>query len=107
MLDKLEAIKVKYDEIVIVGMDKITDLAGKTLITFDPQKFTVYSGGFWLSSDNSIVATYNSGLLTLSDGKEFAEVFCPYILKSEGKVYLTYMYFSPVNNAIMQCRIPF
>ena len=99
--------KVKYDEIVIVGMDKITDLAGKTLITFDPHKFNAYSSRFWLSSDNSVVATYNSGLLTLSNGNEFAEVFCTYIVKSEGKVYLTYMYFSPVNNAIMQCRIPF
>lgn len=99
--------KVKYDDIVIVGMDKITDLAGKTLITFDPQKFSAYSSRFWLSSDNSFVATYNSGLLTFSNGKEFAEVFGTYILKSDGKVYLNYMYFSPVNNAIMQCRLPF
>jgi hypothetical protein len=99
--------KVKYDEIVNVGFDKITDLTGKTLITFDPQKFNTASGGLWLSSDNSRVACYNSGLLTLSNGKTFAEVFCPYLLKSEGKVYLVYMYFSPVNNAIMQCRFPF
>jgi len=99
--------KVKFDDIVIVGMDKITDLAGKTLITFDPHKYNAYSSRFWLSSDNSILATYNSGLLTISNGKEFAEVFCPYIMKSDGKVYLIYMYFSPVNNAIMQCRLPF
>lgn len=99
--------KVKFDDIVIVGMDKITDLAGKTLITFDPQKLYASANRFWLSSDNSRVATYNSGLLTLSNGKEFAEVFCPYLMKSEGKVYLNYMYFSPVNNAIMQCRLPF
>lgn len=99
--------KVKFDDIVNVAFDKITDLTGKTLITYDPQKGYASSNGFWLSSDNSRVATYNYGLLTLSDGKEFSEVFCPYIMKDAGKVYLTYMYFSPKNNAVMHCRLPF
>jgi hypothetical protein len=99
--------KVKFDDIVNVGFDKITDLTGKTLITIDPQKINISANGFWLSSDNSRLASYDYGLLTLSDGKEFAEVFCPYVMKDAGRVYLTYMYFSPVNNAVMQCRLPF
>ncbi|MFA5327460.1 MAG: hypothetical protein WC384_06685 [Prolixibacteraceae bacterium] len=99
--------KVKFDDIVNVGFDKITDLKGKTLITFDPQKLNNSANGFWLSSDNLRIASYNYGLLTLSDGKEFVEVFCPYLMKDAGKVYLTYMYFSPANNAVMQCRLPF
>ncbi|MDP3913400.1 MAG: hypothetical protein Q8R96_06660 [Bacteroidota bacterium] len=99
--------KVKFDDIVNVGFDKITDLTGKTLLSFDPQKLNNSGNGFWLSSDNTRIASYNYGLLSLSDGKEFAEVFCPYVMKAEGKVYLSYMYFSPVNNAVMQCKLPF
>lgn len=99
--------KVKFDDIVTIGYDKITDLTGKTLISFDPQKLNNSGNGFWLSSDNARIASYNYGLLSLSDGKEFTEVFCPYLVKDASKLYLTYMYFSPVNNAVMQCRLPF
>lgn len=99
--------KVKYDDIVCVGYNKIVDLTGKTLFTLDPQSVNNSGNGFWLSSDNSKVASYNYGLLKLSDGKEFNQVFCPYLVKEAAKVYLTYMYFSPPNNAIMQCRLPF
>jgi hypothetical protein len=98
---------VKFDDIVGIGYDKISDLTGKTLITFDPQKIYASKNEFWLNSDNSKVASYNYGRLTISDGTEFTEVFCPYVMKADDKIYLTYMYFSPANNAIMQCRLLF
>ena len=98
--------KVKFDEIVLISYDKISDLTGKTLKTLDPQKVNT-SGGLWLSSDNSRLATFDHGTLSPGDDKVFTEVFCPYVAKFDGKVYLTYMYFSPENNAIMQCKLLF
>lgn len=98
--------KVKFDEIVLTGYDKISDLTGKTLITLDPAKVRSFNG-LWLSSDNSRLATFSDGTLSIGDDKVYTEVFCPYVAKFDGKVNLTYMYFSPENNAIMQCRLPF
>lgn len=98
--------KIKYDEIVLLGYDKITDLTGRILKQLDPQKINT-SNGLWLSSDNARIATYDHGTLNIGEDKVCTEVFSPYLIKTEGKVYLTYMYFSPANNAIMQCKTPF
>ncbi len=97
---------IKFDEIVMVGIDKITDLSGNTLFSFDPQKVNPYDG-LWLSSDNKRYASYNYGILKFSDGKECHEVFSPYITKDNGKTVLNYLYFSPKHNAIMQVTAPF
>ena len=99
--------KTKYDDIIFLGPDKIMDLTGKTIKLIDPTKNQSSNSGFWLSSDNSKIASFDSGTLTLNDGSTLNEVFCPYLTKTDGKVYLSYMYFSPVNKAIMQCKIPF
>lgn len=98
--------KIKYDEIVFLTYDRITDLTGKLLKAFNPQLVNP-SNGLWLSSDNTQIATFDHGTLTMGDDKVCTEVFCPYLIKAEGKVYLSYMYFSPANNAIMQCKTPF
>jgi len=98
--------KVKYDEIVLLGYDRISDLTGKTLKIFDPQKINS-SAQLWLSADNSRLATFDMGTLNLSDDKICTEIFSPILTKIEGKIYITYMYFSPENNAIMQCKLPF
>jgi hypothetical protein len=97
--------KVKYDEIVLVGSDKIMDITGKTLIKLPPG--TYVSNEFFLKSDNSKYATYLNGTLTFSDKTTLSELFNPYIMKSEGKVYLSYMYYSPKRNSIMQCKVAF
>ena len=99
--------KVKYDEIVYIYQDKILDLSGKTIYTFDKQKLANSSNNYWLSSDNSRLASFDYGAVTFSDGKQCTEIFGLKLMKQDGIVYLVYMYYSPKNDAIMQCKIPF
>jgi hypothetical protein len=96
---------VKYDDIVMVYYNKITDLTGKLIMNVKPGGCSI--DGMFISSDNTRSACYNYGTLTFSDGKTLAELFNPHLVKSDGKVYLAYMYYSPKRNAIMQCKIPF
>jgi hypothetical protein len=97
--------KIKYNEILLVFSDKVTDLEGKVLATFQPGTF----GGenFFLKSDNSRYASYTYGTITFSDKVIMTDCFNPYLTKVNGQVYLTYMYYSPKKNAIMQCKILF
>lgn len=96
---------VKYDDIVMVYYNKITDLTGKLLMNIKPGVCS--ADGVFISSDNSKSACYNYGTLTFSDGKTLAELFNPHLVKTDGKNYIAYMYYSPKRNAIMQCKIPF
>jgi len=96
---------VKFDDLVVIAPDRIMDMTGKTVIklsrnTYDDQ-------GLFLNTSNTKYAMYNSGALTFSDNTTLAEVFNPYLINTDGKVFLTYMYYSPGKNAIMQCAIPF
>jgi hypothetical protein len=95
---------IKYDEIMLVSQNKILDLQGKTVYTYPTGSIPP---DFFLSSDNSKSAFYSYGTLTMSDGRKLSELFNPLLMKAEGKIYLTYMYYSPKRNAIMQCKIPF
>ena len=61
----------------------------------------------FVNSNNTKYAFYNSGTLTFSDNTTMTDLFNPYLVKADGKVYLSYMYYSPKNNAIMQHKIPF
>jgi len=97
---------IKYNDIVAATMDKITDMKGNPLYTYKSTEIGRFEK-FWLNSDNSRWAGYSNGKITFSDGKETNEVFSPYLDQFDGKVFLTYMYFSPVKEAIMQVRIPF
>jgi hypothetical protein len=95
----------KYDDILLFSYDKIMDLKGKTLFPFDPGTITV--DNVFINTDNSRYAIYSYGTLTFSDKSTLAEVFNPHWIKTDGKVYLAYMYYSPKRNAIMQCKILF
>lgn len=95
---------IKYDEIMLVSQNKVLDLQGKTVYTFPVGQIP---GDFFLSSDNSKTATYSYGTLTISDGRKLSELFNPQLMKADGKILLSYMYYSPKRNGIMQCRIPF
>lgn len=96
---------MKYDDILVNKYDKITDLQEKTIIPV--------TAGFegaddiFISSDNSRYAYYNSGTLNFNDKTTLSELFNPYLVKADGKIYLAYMYYSPKKNSIMQCKIPF
>jgi hypothetical protein len=96
---------IKYDDIVLTSGNKVMDLMGKTIFTF-PSGYYDFKNTF-ISSDNSKYATYSYGTMTMSDGKKLSDLFNPYLIKTDGKVFLAYMYFSPKRNAIMQCKIPF
>ncbi|MFH0843689.1 MAG: hypothetical protein V1903_13875 [Bacteroidota bacterium] len=95
----------KYDDIVVVGETRITDLQGKTIFSVDS---LIYSTeGLFLNQNNSRYAWYNYGTLAFSDGRSFPDCFNPHFVKTGGTEYIAYMYYSPVKNAIMQCKVPF
>lgn len=96
---------VKFNDLLVIAPDKIIDLTGKTVLKLS-QNSTNYDN-MYVNSSNTLYATYNYGTLTFSDNKTLAEVFSPYVIKTDDKVYLTYMYYSPGKDAIMQCSIPF
>jgi len=96
---------MKYDDILLTNESRITDLQGKTI--FNLQMGQYDPANTFISSDNKRYATYSYGTLTISDGKKLSELFNPFLVKAEGKVYLAYMYYSPKRDAIMQCKIAF
>jgi hypothetical protein len=95
----------KYDEIVFSAYDKIFDIKGNQLLTLK-QDFLGAEKVF-LSSDNKKYCAYIYGTLKFNDNSELKELFNPQLEKIDGKTYLTYMYYSPKSNGIMQCKIPF
>jgi hypothetical protein len=96
---------LKYDDILILAYDKIIDLQMKVVLTLKSQ--AVGAKDLFVNTNNTKYAYYNSGTLTFSDNTTLTELFNPYLVKTDGKVYLAYMYYSPKNNAVMQHKIPF
>ena len=96
---------VKLDDLLLIAPDRIMDMTGKTVMKLSRNSYS--TEGLFVNTNNTKYATYNSGALTFSDNTTLAEVFNPYLTNTGGKVFLTYMYYSPGKNAIMQCAIPF
>ncbi len=96
---------VKFDDLLVIAPDKILDMQGKTVMKLPQNSYS--TEGLFVNTSNTKYARYNYGALTFSDNTTLAEVFNPYMVKTDGKVFLTYMYYSPGKNAIMQCSIPF
>jgi hypothetical protein len=96
---------MKYDDILFVAYDKINDLQGKTLLTVRPD--IIGGGQLFINSDNSKYAVYDYGKLTFSDKTGLTDLFNPYLVRTDGKIYLSYMYYSPKKNSILQCKVPF
>lgn len=95
----------KYDDIVLLSYGKATDLQGKTLIALKPSD--AGASNIFINSSNTKYVLYNYGSLTFSDGKVLTDLMNPILVKSGAQVYITYMYYSPKKNAIVQCKIPF
>jgi hypothetical protein len=95
----------KYDEIVVVAMDKVIDLKGNPLITLKTPADG--SGQFFINSSNTRYANYKYGTITFNDNTTLPDLFNPYLVRKEGKVSISYNYYSPGKNAIMQCLLPF
>lgn len=96
---------IKYNEIVIFTYNKILDLKGTSLATLKSDQYG--ADKIYLSSDNKRLAVYGSGTLVFSDNTNLTELFSPMLGKADGNAYLSYLYYSPTKNAIMQCKIPF
>ncbi len=96
---------IKYDDILYIAYDKINDLQGKTLLTIRPD--IIGGGQLFINSDNSKYAVFDYGKLTFSDKTALTDLFNPYLVKTDGKIYLSYMYYSPKKNSILQCKVPF
>jgi hypothetical protein len=97
--------KVKYDEIMLVAPDKIYDLKGNSVMSLSQNSYNVES--LFVNTSNTQYAFYNSGSLVFSNNTTMTDLFNPNLVKTDGKVYLTYLYYSPGKNAIMQCAIPY
>ena len=96
---------MKYDDIVLVSQNNIMDLNGNTIFNLPAGNYD--PANTFISDDNKKYATYSYGALTISDGKKLSDLFNPHLVKTGGKVYLAYMYYSPKKDAILQCKIPF
>jgi hypothetical protein len=97
--------RMKFDDILVPAYDRVLDLQGKTIQTIKNEHM---GGDIFISSDNSKYAVNQYGTLVFSNNnKQLADMFNPYLIKVGGTVYLTYMYFSPKKNSIMQCKIAF
>ena len=96
---------LKYDDILVWAYDKIIDLQMNVILKIKPE--AVGAKDFFVNTNNTMYAYYNYGTLTFSDNKTMTDLFNPYLAKKDGKVFLTYMYYSPKNNAVMQHKIPF
>jgi hypothetical protein len=97
--------KIKIDDILVASPDKILDLQGNTVLKLSQNNGTMKD--LFVNSSNTRYASYNYGAITFSDNTTLSDLFNPYLVKADGKVFLTYMYYSPGKNSIMQCSIPF
>ena len=95
---------MKYDDLLVTVGDKIQDLRGNTIHTVTNDQA---GADFFISSDNSRYAWHDYGTLNISDKTTIPELFNPFLMKADGKIYLAYMYYSPKKNSILQCKIPF
>jgi len=97
--------KMKYDDILVNRYEGLTDLQGNKVVTIKPE----YAGSdkIFVNSTNTKYAVEGYGTLTFSDNTTLSDLFNVRLVKTDGKVYLAYMYYSPKRNAIMQCKILF
>jgi hypothetical protein len=96
---------MKYDDILVNTIDGITDLKGNKVMSIKPEYLGVST--IFINSANTKYAVEGYGTLSFSDNTGLSDLFNVRFIKTDGKVYLAYMYFSPKNNAIMQCRMLF
>jgi hypothetical protein len=95
----------KFDDILLISYIQVFDLTGKQLLTLNNEASGAEN--LFINSSNNKYAYYRYGTLTFSDGTTLSQLFNPNLIKVNGQVYITYMYYSPKTNAIMQCKIPF
>jgi hypothetical protein len=95
---------IKYDEICVISYDKILDLQGKILIKIKPE---YAQSPLFVNSSNTKYAVAGYESLLFSDNTSFTDLFNSRLIKKDGKVFISYMYYSPKMNSIVKCNIPF
>jgi len=94
----------KFDDIILISHDRVYNVQGKQVMTLKPEHAGVRN--IFVNSANTKYALYNYGTLTFSDGTPMInDIVHAREAKIDGTVYIVYMYYSPKNNAIMQCKI--
>ena len=84
--------EMKYDDILVNRYDGITDLKGNKVVAIKPE----HAGSkIFVNSSNTKYAVEGYGTLTFSDETTLSELFNSRLIKTDGKVYLAYMYYSP------------
>jgi len=94
----------KYDDIILISYDKVFDLKGNQVMTLKPEH--AGSKDLLINSANTKYAVNKYRTLIFSDGTSITDLLNARQIKVDGKTYIAYMYYSPKNNAIMQCKIP-
>jgi hypothetical protein len=96
---------MKYDNILATRYNKVVDMQGNNIISLKPE----HTGAekLFINTTNTRYVVYDYGTLIFNDGSSLSDLFNPGLVKTDGKIYLSYMYYSPKRNAIMQCKIPF
>jgi hypothetical protein len=98
--------EIKYDDIVVTTYtNKIYDLQGKLLFSLKQGPGEVQK--MFINSGSTKYATYGYGTLSFSDNTKLTDLFNPSLIKADGKVWMSYMYYSPKHNAIMRHKIAF
>lgn len=98
---------MKFDNILVTKYDVITDLKGNKIMALKPEYAISTSARIYVNTTNTKYAVYDYGTVTFSDGTSMSDLFNVRLLKTNGTIYLAYMYYSPGKNSIMQCKIPF
>lgn len=96
---------LSYDNILVVKYDQVIDLQGKTVLTLKSDA-TGSDKKLFINTPNTKYAYYKYGTLTFSDNTKLSDLFNPVLRNEGGKDYISYMYYSPKKNSIMQWKVP-
>lgn len=97
---------MKYDDILVNDYSgNVSDLKGNNIMKLKPEYAAM--SRVYINSTNTKYVAYDYGSAYFSDGSIMTDLFNPRLIKAEGQTYLAYMYYSPLKNAIMQCKLTF
>jgi hypothetical protein len=94
-----------YDNILVLKYDVVINLQGKTVLTLKSEA-TGNDKKLFINTSNTKYAYFKYGTLTFSDNTKLSNLFNPVLRNEGGKDYISYMYYSPKKNSIMQWKIP-
>ena len=97
---------IKYDDILVLKYQDVINLQGKTVLTLKSDAVG-NDKKLFINTPNTKYAYYKYGTLILSDNVQLSNLFNPVLQNEGGKDYISYMYYSPKKNSIMQWKVSF